>query len=47
MVVAVEPKMVFPGVGAVGLENDYLVIETGVKRLSVTDDAMVYLPEIR
>ena len=44
MVVAVEPKMVYPGLGAVGLENDYLITETGVKRLSVTDDDIVYLP---
>ncbi len=45
MVVAVEPKMVFPDVGAVGLENDYLITEAGAERLSVTDDTIVYLPE--
>jgi Xaa-Pro aminopeptidase len=28
-VVAVEPKLVFPGVGAVGRENTYVVRETG------------------
>ena len=44
MVVAVEPKMVFPDVGAVGLENDYLVTETGIRRLSVTNDEVIYLP---
>ena len=41
MVLAIEPKMVFPGKGAVGLENDYLVTETGVTRLSVTGDGVV------
>ena len=43
MVIALEPKMVFPEVGAVGLENDYLVTEMGVKRLSVTSDEIVNL----
>jgi Xaa-Pro dipeptidase len=28
-VIAVEPKLVFPGVGAVGVENTYLVRESG------------------
>ena len=43
MVVAVEPKMVFPESGVVGLENDYLVTEDGVSRLSITDDTVIYL----
>ncbi len=43
MVVAVEPKMVFPEAGVVGIENDYLITETGVARLSVTDDALIVL----
>lgn len=33
-VVAIEPKLVFPGVGAVGIENTYLVTETGSERLT-------------
>jgi len=33
-VVAVEPKLVFPGVGAVGVENTYLVTEDGAERLT-------------
>jgi Xaa-Pro aminopeptidase len=43
MVLAVEPKIVFPEIGVVGLENDYLVTKTGVSRLSVTDDAIIHL----
>ena len=33
MVFAFEPKLVFPGVGAIGVEDDYLVTRTGVERL--------------
>lgn len=36
MVLALEPKFVLPGEGAVGLEDDYLVMEGGVERLSLT-----------
>ncbi len=32
--IAVEPKLVFPGVGAVGVENSYLVTESGPERLT-------------
>ncbi len=34
MVVAVEPKLVFPGVGAVGIENTYAVRATGPVQLT-------------
>jgi len=43
MVLALEPKMVFPEFGAVGLENNYLITDTGAKRLSLTDDALIRL----
>lgn len=33
-VIAVEPKLVFPGVGAVGVENSYVVREGGPERLT-------------
>lgn len=33
-VVAIEPKLVFPGVGAVGVENTYLVTDAGPERLT-------------
>ena len=38
MVLAVEPKLVFPDVGAVGVEDDYLVTKTGMERLTTYDD---------
>jgi Xaa-Pro aminopeptidase len=44
MVVALEPKFVLPGVGAVGVENTYIIQNDGVEW--VTDDAgeeIVYL----
>ncbi len=40
-VVAVEPKLVFPGVGAVGLENTYLVGEDGAEPLTWADEELV------
>ena len=35
-VIAVEPKLVFPGVGAVGVENSYVVREGGTERLTTS-----------
>jgi Xaa-Pro aminopeptidase len=40
-VVAVEPKLVFPGLGAVGLENTYLVGEDGAETLTWADEELV------
>ena len=40
-VVAVEPKFVFPGLGAVGVENDYAVTESGGDRLCDLSDAVM------
>jgi Xaa-Pro aminopeptidase len=34
MVLAIEPKMIFPGRGAVGLENTWVVREHGLERLT-------------
>ncbi|MCG0277052.1 MAG: Xaa-Pro peptidase family protein [Thermanaeromonas sp.] len=34
MVVAIEPKFVFPGWGAVGVEDTYLITEHGARRLT-------------
>lgn len=34
MVIAFEPKFVLPGVGAVGIENTYLVTADGVENLT-------------
>jgi Xaa-Pro aminopeptidase len=41
MVLAVEPKLVFPDVGAVGVEDDYLITKTGMERLTVYDDQVL------
>jgi Xaa-Pro aminopeptidase len=41
MVFALEPKLVFPDVGAVGVEDDYLVTKEGVERLTTYDDQVL------
>lgn len=41
MVFAFEPKLVFPDVGAVGVEDDYLVTKTGVERLTTYNDQVL------
>jgi Xaa-Pro aminopeptidase len=41
MVMAFEPKFVFPGRGVVGMEDDYLVTATGVERLTLTEQALI------
>ncbi len=41
MVFAFEPKLVFPDIGAVGVEDDYLVTKTGIKRLTTYDDGIL------
>jgi Xaa-Pro aminopeptidase len=43
MVIAYEPKFVFPETGAVGIENTFLVTETGVENLTVLEEAIVPL----
>jgi Xaa-Pro dipeptidase len=43
MVIVLEPMFVFPGKGIVGLEDDYLVTETGVERLTLTDQTVIRL----
>ncbi|MGL5318270.1 MAG: M24 family metallopeptidase [Bacteroidales bacterium] len=42
-IIAVEPKFVIPGVGAVGIENTFLVHETGLEKLTVLDEAIIDL----
>ncbi len=41
MVFAFEPKLVFPGVGAVGVEDDYVVTKEGVERLTTYNDQVI------
>lgn len=40
-VVAIEPKLVFPGVGAVGVENTWLVKKPGPERLTFTTEEVI------
>lgn len=40
MVFAFEPKVVFPGECAIGIEDDYLVTERGVERLTSTAQSL-------
>jgi Xaa-Pro aminopeptidase len=41
MVIAFEPKFVFPGRGVVGMEDDYLVTPSGVERITLTDQILM------
>jgi Xaa-Pro dipeptidase len=41
MTFAMEPKFVFPGEGAVGLENAYLVTETGFEKLTPMEEEVL------
>jgi Xaa-Pro aminopeptidase len=43
MVIALEPKFVFPGKGVVGLEDDYFITEKGVEKLTLTDQTLIKL----
>jgi Xaa-Pro aminopeptidase len=43
MVFALEPKFVFPGVGAVGIENSYLVSADGAERLTSAPEDLLEL----
>lgn len=40
---AFEPKVVFPGEGAVGIENTFYLSNDGLKQLTRSDDALVIL----
>lgn len=42
-VFALEPKFVLPGVGAVGIENTYLVTKSGLEKLTVLEEQIVEL----
>ncbi len=43
MVFAFEPKVVFPGEGAVGIENTFYLTESGLKQLTHSDQNLVIL----
>ncbi|RJQ54881.1 MAG: aminopeptidase P family protein [Desulfobacteraceae bacterium] len=43
MVIALEPKLVFPGIGVVGIENTHVVTRDGLQRLTQFPDEVVIL----
>nr|WP_311198767.1 M24 family metallopeptidase [Paenibacillus sp. YPD9-1] len=43
MVIAIEPKFTFPGKGVVGVEDTYLITETGFEKLTVTRPGLIVL----
>jgi Xaa-Pro dipeptidase len=43
MVIAFEPKFVFPGKGVVGMEDDYVVTSSGVERITLTEQVLMKL----
>ncbi len=43
MVFAFEPKFIFPGEGAIGIEVDFVVRENGLERLTTTPLDIVYV----
>ena len=43
MVFALEPKFVYEGLGAVGVENSYAVTEDGVEVLTTAPEELIEL----
>ncbi len=43
MVIAVEPKFVLPGIGAVGIENTYIINDNGVENITLCEEKLVTL----
>lgn len=43
MVFALEPKIVLPGVGPVGIENSWVVTETGIDKLTICEENIIEL----
>jgi Xaa-Pro aminopeptidase len=44
MVFALEPKIVLPGIGPVGIENSWAVTADGVEKLTLCDETIIELP---
>ncbi|WP_366923460.1 Xaa-Pro peptidase family protein [Metallumcola ferriviriculae] len=42
-VIAIEPKFLFPGQGAVGIENTFLVTEHGLEKLTASNDEIIVI----
>jgi len=43
MTFAFEPKLVFPGLGAIGIENTYYISHEGLKKLTKSSDELVVI----
>jgi Xaa-Pro aminopeptidase len=43
MVIALEPKLIFPGKGVVGIENTHVVTGAGLKQLGRYPDEITIL----
>lgn len=43
MVIALEPKLIFPGKGVVGIENTHLVTQNGLERLTLFEDGIIFM----
>jgi len=43
MVLAFEPKFVLPDIGAVGIENTYIVTDSGIEKLTVGEEGIIKL----
>jgi Xaa-Pro aminopeptidase len=43
MIIAVEPKFVIPEVGAVGIDNSFLVTKNGLEKLTVLNEEIIQL----
>jgi Xaa-Pro aminopeptidase len=43
MTIAVEPKIFFPGRGGVGIEDTYLITETGFEKLTLSPSEIIQM----
>ena len=43
MAFALEPKFVIPQVGAVGIENTFIVTETGIEKITLFNENIIEL----
>lgn len=43
MVIAIEPKFIYPGRGVIGLENTYVVTETGLESISLSSEELIQI----
>ena len=41
MVMALEPKFVFPGKGVIGLEDDYVMTAARLERITLTEQVLI------